>query len=77
MIGINDGCLVTASDIAIDSTGYNYKIQVTKIDTNGKIKWQSIVGEPKRLYNNHCFSTYMQIYLEIFMLGLVLVIHLV
>lgn len=67
MIGINDGCLVTASDIAIDSTGYNYKIQITKIDTNGKIKWQSIVGkEPGNAYNNHCFSTYADLFGNIY-----------
>lgn len=59
MIPTLDGCLVTASDVAIDSTGYNYKIQVTKIDTVGKIKWQIIIGkEPGNTFSNHCFSTY-------------------
>lgn len=59
MIATLDGCLVTASGIAIDSTGYNYKTQVTKIDTTGKIKWQTIVGkEPGNTFSNYCFSTY-------------------
>ncbi|MGB3227753.1 MAG: T9SS type A sorting domain-containing protein [Saprospiraceae bacterium] len=59
MIATNDGCLVTASDVAIDSTGYNYKIQITKIDTTGKIKWQTIVGkEPGNTFNNNCLSSY-------------------
>lgn len=59
MVASYDGYLFTASDITIDSTGYNYKIQVTKIDTQGKIKWQTIVGnEPINAFRNTCFSSY-------------------
>lgn len=67
MIATNDGCLVTASDIAFDSTGYNYKIQVTKIDTEGNIKWQIIIGqEPENKFSNHCFSTYTDLFGNIY-----------
>ncbi len=60
MTNTNDGCLITASDIAIDSTGFNYKIQVTKIDTLGSIKWQKIIGrDPGNGYQNHCYSNYV------------------
>ena len=54
------GELITASEITIDTTGYNYKIQVTKIDTLGNILWQKVLGnEPKNGFNNHCFSSYV------------------
>ncbi len=56
----NDGHLVTASEITIDTTGYNYKIQITKIDTTGKIKWQSILGKATiNGFENSCFSNYV------------------
>jgi hypothetical protein len=59
MVVSPDGCLFTASDIAIDSLGYNYKIQVTKIDTQGKIKWQTIIGkEPINVFINTCYSSF-------------------
>lgn len=58
MVASIDGCLFTASDIAINSD-YNYKIQVTKIDTQGNIKWQTIVGnEPINAFINTCFSAF-------------------
>lgn len=59
LVATVEDCLITASDIAIDSAGYNYKIQITKIDTSGKIIWQSVIGkEPFNTFNNHCFSAY-------------------
>ncbi|MBK9109331.1 MAG: T9SS type A sorting domain-containing protein [Saprospiraceae bacterium] len=58
-----DSCLLTASEIAIDSTGFNYKIQVTKINTSGNLIWQKILGrDPGNGYQNHCFSSYVDKY---------------
>ncbi len=66
MTATQDSCLITASEIAIDSTGYNYKIQVTKIDTSGNIKWHKVLGrDPGNGYQNHCFSTYVDTYGDI------------
>lgn len=59
LIGTNDGFIITASAIAIDSTNYNRKIQVTKIDTSGVIQWQKILGkEPGNGFENSCYATY-------------------
>jgi len=59
LVSTLNGELITASEIAIDSTMYNYRIQVTKVDTNGNIKWQRIVGNnPINGFQNHCFSCY-------------------
>ncbi len=59
LVSTLNGELITANEIAIDSTMYNYRIQVTKIDTNGSIKWQRIVGNnPINGFQNHCFSCY-------------------
>ncbi|MDQ3142450.1 MAG: T9SS type A sorting domain-containing protein [Bacteroidota bacterium] len=54
------GYLITASKVETGIQKQWRKVQVTKVDTSGKIKWQKIIGkEPITTFNNIPYSTYV------------------
>ena len=58
LIATLDSDLITANSIITDPVTLNYKVQVNKLNAQGEILWQRVVGKPtERYYNNYPYSS--------------------